>query len=98
MVIRVKRLVDACDTNSRGEVVRAAIVSALAVNGIVVLSFSGLSNATSSFVNSAFVDLLETMPFDEIKQRVRVIDASRQIIDMIKLRMTFEAGRVAVAA
>jgi STAS-like domain of unknown function (DUF4325) len=98
MVIRVKRLVDACDTNSHGEVVRAAIVSALAVDDVVVLSFSGVSNATSSFVNSAFVDLLETMPFDEIKRRVRVIDASRQIIEMIKLRMTSEARRVAAAA
>ena len=98
MVIRVKTLVDVCDTNSQGEVVRAAVVSALAVEGVVVISFSGLSNATSSFVNSAFVDLLETMPFEEIKRRVRVINASRQIVDMIKLRMTFEAERVAAAA
>lgn len=95
MVIAVKSLVPACDTNAHGDVVRGAITLALQNGGAVDISFAGISAATTSFVNAAFVDLLDTMTLADIKARVRILHSSRQINDMIKARLTREAGRIA---
>jgi hypothetical protein len=55
-----------------------------------VVSFGGVHSATSSFVNSAFVPLLDDISLDDLKRRVRVVRSSRQINDMIKTRLTRE--------
>ncbi len=71
-----------------GEGVYQAILSCLKDSPVVAVSFRGITSATPSFVHSAFCRLLDHLPFDEIKRRLRVTEASRQIIDMIKERMT----------
>lgn len=95
MVIAVRGLVPACDTNQHGDAVRAAILRALSASDSVEVSFAGLTAATSSFVNSAFVDLLDAMSLDDIKRRIRITHSSRQINDMIRTRLTQEGNRAA---
>jgi len=55
--------------------------------GSVTVSFDGIQTATSSFVSSAFVALLDHLSYADIKERMRVIDSTRQINDMIKTRL-----------
>ncbi len=98
MVIKVVDIVDACNTNAQGDALQRAICHALSGDSIVTVSFHGVPNVTSSFVNSAFVQLLTRMPFADFKQRIRVIDANPQIRDMIRRRMVFEADRIAPEA
>jgi hypothetical protein len=98
MVINVKDLVTGCDTNAQGDVVRIAIQEALTSFNEIELSFSGFAGATTSFVNSAFLDLLDTMSFDEIKQRIRVTRSSRQINSLIKDSLTHAAEKMYHAA
>lgn len=95
MVITVKSLVLACDTNAQGDALRAAVLRALETSGTVDVSFAGLTAATTSFVNSAFVDLLDLMSLDDIKMRIRIVHSSRQINDMIRSRLTREASLAA---
>jgi hypothetical protein len=42
---------------------------------------------TSSFVHAAFVALLDHFPYAEVKARLRVIESTRQINDVIKTRL-----------
>jgi hypothetical protein len=40
-----------------------------------------------SFVNTSFLKLLEDWTLDELKRRIRVVNSTRQINDMIKSRL-----------
>jgi hypothetical protein len=97
-LIKVSSISPTCDTNVQGTALRKEMVAALRRNDVVRVSFAEIGNATSSYVNSAFVELLGLMSFSDIKRRIRVVDASAQIRDMIKHRLTFEAQRGSVAA
>jgi len=51
-----------------------------------------VKTVTSSFVNTAFVQLLEAMPLADIKRRLQIISSTRQINDMIRTRMERESS------
>lgn len=88
MVIRIRDLVSGANTAEDGEAVFARLSSELnKPNTNVVVSFSGIQTATSSFVNAAFVELLSSLAYSELKKRLRVTDSTRQINDMIKMRL-----------
>lgn len=93
MVIRISDLVTSCDTADQGDVVLTALCKALSQDRYVALSFSGMSTATSSFVNAAFVRLLEAMSFDEIKARIAITASTRQINEMIRYRLRYESEK-----
>lgn len=90
MAVLVKSIVTACDTNAQGEKVRAAILKALDENTAVQLDFSGISNVTSSFVNSAFIELLPHYDIATIKNRLSITRVNRQIGNMINRRFQSE--------
>jgi STAS-like domain of unknown function (DUF4325) len=92
MVIRVVDMVVGADTSDQGAAVFARLQAALATDSTVTVSFDGLKTATSSFVNASFVPLLERFDFREIKQRLRIVDSTRQINDMIRTRLEREAS------
>ncbi len=98
MVIRIADLVTSCDTTQQGEVVLATLRKSFTINGPVTVSFAGIGTATSSFVNAALVDLMDSVPFSDIKARLKIVDSSRQINEMIRHRLTTEAARARVAA
>ena len=92
MVIRVIDLIGAADTEADGSAVYARLHTALSnSDNAIVLSFTGVHTATSSFVNAAFVPLLRDVTYSDLKRRLRVIDSSRQINDMIRSRLEREA-------
>jgi STAS-like domain of unknown function (DUF4325) len=97
MVIAVKSFIPDCDTNVHGDALREVMLRALDESEVVEVSFAGVTAATSSFVNSAFVELLHIMAFDEIKGRIRITHSNRQINDMIRTRLTREAERLVAA-
>jgi STAS-like domain of unknown function (DUF4325) len=91
VVICVKELAGGADTAAQGERLFAALTDALQATDIITVSFVDVQTATSSFVNLAFVPLLLTFSLDEIKRRVRIVNSTRQINEMIKMRLTREA-------
>lgn len=96
MVIYVREITVAADTAKQGELLFEQLEASLTdTGGAVTLSFEGIDTATSSFVNAGFVQLLSIMSFDEIKRRLKVVNSTRQINDMIKRRLSREAGLVA---
>lgn len=95
MVIYVKQITVAADTASQGELLFKKLIASLSSSENVALSFKGIETATSSFVNAGFVQLLSLMPFEDIKRRVKVVDSTRQINDMIKRRLSREAELMA---
>jgi hypothetical protein len=92
MVMRAIEVVPSADTESQGDNLRARIRDELGKSHLVVISFFGIETATSSFVNACFVPLLSDFSFDEIKARIRIIESTRQINEMIKSRLVREAG------
>jgi uncharacterized protein DUF4325 len=94
MVIRILDFVRGADTSDQGALVLARLQAALAGDTEVIVSFDGINTATSSFVNAGIVPLLQHFPLSDLKARLRVVDSTRQINDMIKMRMEREASVV----
>lgn len=91
MVIRVVNLSTAADTESHGAVLYVRLCDALKSDNVVTVSFAGIHTATSSFVNAGFVPLMQHYSFADIKRRLRIVDSTRQINDMIRSRLEREA-------
>jgi len=98
LVIIVKDLVSGCNTNAEGERLYKEILNALALSAKVEISFSQISAVTTSFVNSAFLDLLDLMTFEDIKKRIHISHSSRQINQLIKDSLTRVAANTSRAA
>jgi hypothetical protein len=92
MVIRILDIVQSADTGDQGATVFTRLRQELDANAKVTLSFDGVKTATSSFVNVAFVQLLSMFSLTDIKSRVRIVDSTRQINDMIRMRMEREGA------
>jgi STAS-like domain of unknown function (DUF4325) len=91
MVVAIKDLVAAGQTAAQGETVHRALADALAANDRIEVSFAGVPIVSSSFVNAAFVELLGSMTFHQITQRIRITNSSAQVNDLIKRRLKSEA-------
>ncbi|VAX04679.1 hypothetical protein MNBD_ALPHA03-1816 [hydrothermal vent metagenome] len=87
MVIIVSEIVDSCDTNQQGEVLKNLLSDRLLSSKITTLDFTGVLFVTSSFVNTAFADLLSEFSFDNIKKYVKFSGTNRQISGLIRDRM-----------
>ena len=98
MVIVVRDIVDSCDTNAQGAVVSDVVLSYLTLGRSVTLDFSGVFNVTTSFVNTAFVDLLDHFSFDSVKAGLVLKNTNRQIGTLIKDRMQQKAQSELAAA
>lgn len=92
MVIRILDIAPGADTSEQGTAVLTRLHQAFAGDGTVTVSFSGINTATSSFVNAGFVPLLEHFALHDLKRRLRVIDSTRQINDMIRTCIEREAS------
>ena len=97
MVIIVRDLVPVTVTEEEGAKLFGAIQSALRQHDIVTVSFEGIKTATTSFVNTAFVPLLDVLKFEEIKRRIQIVQSNRQINHMIKWRLESETSTLSHA-
>lgn len=84
MVIRILSLVPHCTSSVEGQVIYEATRAVLSEGADVELMFTGVDEVTSSFVNTSFIALLDTWTASELKQRVRIRDASQQTIAMFR--------------
>lgn len=93
MVIKVLDHVPHCYSWADGEVICRAVRCALREHGRATISFAGVSDVPTSFVNAAFAQLLGEYTFDYIRSHVSIVNSTRQINEMIKRRLVFEAQR-----
>ncbi|NHZ83696.1 DUF4325 domain-containing protein [Massilia sp. CCM 8695] len=92
-MIRVLDFVDRCYNGEDGQVIHDIIVSRLPTEVELFVSLEGVDSVPSSFVNVAFISLLDFLSFNEIKRRLRFVNTNSQINEMIKSRFAFEAKR-----
>ena len=90
MVIRTLDHVRHCYTYDDGLVIAGLLRSALCDRETAFLSFAGVDDVPSSFVNGAFVSLLDEFSARDIKTYIRIVDSTRQINSMVRARV--EAG------
>lgn len=91
MVIKILDVVPDCNSWDKGETVFKVIQEAFKNDSELVVSFEGVDDVPSAFVNAAFLPLLDTFDFVEIKRRLKFVNSTRQINDMIRRRFSFEA-------
>lgn len=80
-------------TNQDGDVLFEQIRSAFEKNQKVTISFSNVHGLNSSFVNSAFIQLLEYYDFNQITKNLNFIDSNKQINSLIVSRFKFETAK-----
>ncbi|AJY23014.1 hypothetical protein CH72_2376 [Burkholderia ambifaria AMMD] len=95
MVIRALDIVKQCYSNADGHKLYEAIYAPIKRGEGVVVSFDGVDALPSSFVNSAFIALLEQFPFQRIRETLSFVNTTPQINQMIRTRFAFEATRKA---
>lgn len=91
-MINVVDHVNRCYSNADGEIIQQQIRSHFLIGNKVIVSFKGIDSASSSFVNSAFIELLDDYSFDFIRSNLGFADSSKQINEMIKRRFDFEVN------
>ncbi|KQX19053.1 MULTISPECIES: STAS-like domain-containing protein [unclassified Sphingomonas] len=84
MVVRALDHVRQCYSSADGAVINHVLRDAFAQDSKVTLSFDGVVDIPSSFVNAALVPLLDEVSFDWLKSHLAVVDANRQIADMVR--------------
>lgn len=93
--IKVTDIAGRADTADQGAMLYRALLDRLKRPGLVVVDFDGLTTATSSFCNLAFVQLLARRKLVDLKKRLRVVNSTRQINEMIKSRLEREGNSAA---
>jgi hypothetical protein len=91
MVIQVRDLVPHCRSWADGDVIGCEIKRALDDDKRAIISFDGVDDVPSSFVNAAFVSLLDKYSLHFIKHHVIVRNSTAQINSLIKRRLSSEA-------
>lgn len=91
-LIRIIDHVNQCYSNNDGEVIFRLISANFNQGEKVIVSFRDIDSASSSFINSAFIDFLETYSFDFIKTNLIFVDSNKTINDVIKRRFSFEVN------
>ncbi|MFK0524731.1 STAS-like domain-containing protein [Paenibacillus illinoisensis] len=92
VIITIQDHTNQCYTNHDGEMIYDQIVTQFERGQKVKVSFKGIDSVSSSFVNSAFINLLEKYGFDKIKSDLGFIDSSKAINEAIKRRFSFEVN------
>ena len=88
VTIEVKNIVNNYSDNQSGLVILDKIKRAFEANQTVVISFESVPYVSTSFVNSAFINLL--------RKDLKIINSNSQINSLIKNRFAFETSKIAV--
>jgi len=97
MVIVALDYVPHCYSAQDGAVVHRALAAAFARGDYVTLSFKGVSDVPSSFVNAALVPFVHERGTDWVKKNLRIVSATSQVAAMIR-RCFIEAQRASMPA
>ena len=86
-IIRIVSIIEnnICVTAEDGNKVHSAILKAINEGKKVAISFKGVVDVTSLFLNTAVGKLYDTPPMteDEIKEKISVIDATPQDLETL---------------
>jgi STAS-like domain of unknown function (DUF4325) len=89
MAIRILEHIQSASTYEDGAVIFKLVLPKVVAREKVVVDFSGVSTVPSAFVNSAFIQLLEHVPFDQVRATLSFTGTTRQINDLIRSRFRF---------
>lgn len=92
--IIVKDFLNSHITNADGDKLRLEIIKHFKNGDPVAVSLKDIYGLNSSFINSAFIDLLEDYTFDYIKNNLNFVNTNRQINRMILSRFRFEVNKM----
>lgn len=93
VIIDVKKFLPGHYSNADGNILYDEIAYILNKGEKIKVSFKGINGLNSSFVNSAFIQLLNDFSFDYIKENLSFTDTSKQINQLILSRFKFEMNR-----
>lgn len=94
VTLSIKELIsDFANNNVSGQILFNNIKDHLDEQESVLVSFEGISELSSSFVNSAFVELLSFYDFEYIKSNLKFTHSTKQINNLIKNRFQFEMNK-----
>lgn len=77
-----------CLNNDDGQIVFNLLYPYIKDAESVEVSFEGVYSVTSSFINSAFIALLDIFDFEQIKQLLKVTNSNAHINRLIKQRFS----------
>ncbi|AQR79316.1 STAS-like domain-containing protein [Paenibacillus larvae] len=92
MVIQITDHVNHCVTNADGDIIRNLILGELLNENIVTVSFKNVLGVSSSFMNSAFIALLDDVSFEVIKKHLKIVHSTKTINDMMKKGFNYEVN------
>ncbi|MBJ3766976.1 MULTISPECIES: STAS-like domain-containing protein [Bacillus subtilis group] len=92
-VIKVINHVERCYSNEDGQIIYDIIDGKFRNGEKVQLSFSGINGVTSSFVNTALIDLLDKYDINFVKGNLRFTDSTKQINTAINDRFKYEVKK-----
>jgi hypothetical protein len=93
MIIKILDFVNRCMTNEDGLIIFNLINPLLNNGQHVIVSFQGVDGVTTSFINSAFIDLLQNHSFEYIRKNINFTNTTKNINELIKKRFYFEIER-----
>ncbi|QCJ57672.1 STAS-like domain-containing protein [Enterococcus mundtii] len=93
VIITVRNILKSYTTNQDGDQLFDCIRRAFDRDEKVAISFENIHGLNSSFVNSAFVQLLDYYDFDYIKKHLTFRDSNKQINNLILSRFVFETNK-----
>ena len=91
--INVMGFINQCYSNSDGQVILDLIKKEFSKGNKVAVSFEGVTAVNSSFVNTAFIELLDSYDFNFVKTHLQFKNTTKQINSMIKGRFEFEVKK-----
>lgn len=89
VTVRIKDHVAQASSYEDGQIIFDLISPSLRSGEVVNISFEGIQAVPSSFINAAFVQLLEISTFEQIKESLRIIQSTKFINDLIRRRFEF---------
>jgi len=84
MVVRALDHVRQCYSSTDGAIIADVLRDSFARDRVVTLSFDGVSDVPSSFINACLVPFVDEFSLDGLKRRLTVTDATKQIADMVR--------------
>jgi len=75
-----------CLSNDDGQIIKDLVLPLIQAGQQVEVSFLGVYSATTSFINSAFVELLDYFDFARIKAFLKITNSNTHINGLIKRR------------
>ena len=91
VLIRIRDHVAGASSYEDGDIIYNIIKNSLEAQEAVEISFDGIASVPSAFVNAAFVRLLESISFEELKEKIKFINSTRSINELLRSRLEFVA-------